>query len=99
MSLNPISHWREAKKQRFLWGRKGRLESFTKVINPPSGFGDQPYWVGLVRFRNGQKTTAPLVIETVKPKKGSLVEVVWRRVGEAGLEEHLTYGVKLRVIS
>ncbi|MCJ7828006.1 hypothetical protein MUP65_02580 [Patescibacteria group bacterium] len=98
LKQSPITQWREAKKQRLLLGRKGKLVSCTLVVSPPAGFGDQSYWVGVAQFRNGEKMTAPLVVEGVEPVAGRRVEAVWRRLGEVGPEEYLVYGIKLKVV-
>lgn len=96
MSTNPIADWRQNKTKYTLLGKKGTLLSCTRVVNPPAGQGTHPFWVGVARFGK-TRVTAPLIIEGQEPRIGSGVIGVVRRFGEAGPEEHLTYGVKLKV--
>ena len=78
-------------------GKTGVLVSCTRVVNPPAGFGSRPFWVGVARFGSKKLVTAPLVVEGVKPEAGKKVVGIIRRLGEAGPEDHLIYGLKFKV--
>ena len=94
---SPIAQWRNKEKYKYL-GKRGKIVSFTKVNNPPKGFGKIPYYVGIVKFKNGQKKTGQLVLEGKKPKINSKVKGIIRRIGTPGKEEIINYGVKFKLI-
>lgn len=99
MSKSPVRIWREAKERYQFLGKKGRLISFTKIFNPPKEFVKQrPYWVGVVKFKNGKKTTAQLVVEGENPKVGRIVVGVMRRLQVADEKSVIEYGVKFKLL-
>lgn len=96
--FSPLIYWRNKKEIRKFLGKKGRLLSFTKIINPLSGFGKRPYYVGLAFFPKLGKKTAALIINDKKPQIGSKVVAVLRLIGEQEKEEFLNYGLKFKVL-
>jgi len=94
-----VKIWREAEKRYCCLGKVGRLVSFTKIRHAPAGFEkNAPYWVGMVKFRNGEKVTGQIKakIKNKKLETGMKVVGVLRRLKdeEKGVIE---YGVKFKV--
>ncbi|RLI30308.1 MAG: transcriptional regulator [Candidatus Hecatellales archaeon] len=78
---------------------KGKLLSFTVIKDdPPKGYEFQtPYVVGLVELEDGVKILTQLT--DVFPEEvyvGMPVEMVFRKVREAGAEGIIEYGYKFR---
>ena len=95
---SPISAWRKTKTTYRYLGKKGLIVSFTKVINPPAGFGRLPYWVGIIEFPDGERQTSQLVLEGKEPKVGGKVIGIVRKIGQVGKEEIINYGVKFKLL-
>jgi len=93
---NPIRKWRTKDKYQYL-GKTGKIVSFTKVNNPPAGFGNLPYYVGVIKIVKEQ-ITGQLVIEGEKPKIGKKVKGILRIIGDAKNEEIINYGIKFLVL-
>jgi uncharacterized OB-fold protein len=93
---NPIRKWRTKAKYQHL-GKTGKIVSFTKVNNPPAGFGNLPYYVGVIKIAKEQ-ITSQLVVEGEKPAIGKQVKGILRIIGQAKNEEIINYGVKFKVI-
>lgn len=97
---NPVKSWRE-KSQRYRWlKKKGELVSWTRIVNPPSGFTHQKsYVVGMVDFGEAGRVTGQLVgeVDEEKLQKGLKVEGVLRRLYEDGEAGVITYGVKFKM--
>lgn len=82
----------------FQFSGLGKIYSYTTVTEPPSGFADlAPYVLGIIRLDEG-----PLVLAQIaeaKPedlKIGNSVQVVFRRIGDAGHSGVLRYSYKFR---
>jgi uncharacterized OB-fold protein len=82
----------------FQFSGLGKIYSYTIIHDPPSGFKDlAPYVIALVRLDEG-----PLVLSQIVDAKqdelkiGMSVQVVFRRIGEAGRTGVLRYSYKFR---
>lgn len=95
---SPIAIWRRKRKDYQFLGKTGKIVSFSKVFNPPEGFGKLPYYVAVVEFKAGKRKIGQLVLEGKEPKIGAKVGVVIRRIGQPGLEEVINYGIKFKLI-
>ena len=95
--LSPIAQWRNKEKYKYL-GKIGKIVSFTKINNPPDGFGDFPYYAGIIKLTNGEKKIAQLVLESKVPKIGDRVKGVIRKIGIQDKEAIINYGVKFKLI-
>jgi len=93
---SPISNWRDKEKYKYL-GKTGKIVGFTKINNPPKGFGKVPYYVGIIEMRGGKKLTAQLVLEGKKPEIGGKARGIIRRIGIPDKEEIINYGVKFKI--
>lgn len=92
-----VQIWRRAKKIGKYLGKKGKVESFTRILQAPAGFEKQtPFWVGIVKFPNGEKITAQLV-DGKGIRVGSKVVGVLRRIGTVEKSEVVEYGVKFKL--
>lgn len=78
--------------------KKGKIVSFSKVFNPPEGFGKLPFYVAVVEFKTGKRKIGQLVLEGKEPKIGAKVRAVIRRIGRPGQEEIIDYGIKFKVV-
>ena len=94
---SPIANWRNKEKYRYL-GRTGRIISFTRVNNPPKGFGKLPYYIGIIEFNHSQRKSGQLVLEGKKPKIGVKVMGIIRRIGIPDKEGIINYGIKFKLI-
>lgn len=98
---SPVKIWREAKKRYQYLGKIGRLVSFTKIRQGPTGFEkNAPYWVGIVEFGNGEKITGQIKsgAKSGKLKTGMKVVGVLRKLKEGEEKGVIEYGVKFKVI-
>ena len=95
---NPISQWRNKKKQYQFLYRTGKIISFTKVQHPPQGFGSLPYYTAIIEFPRKRRTTGQLVIEAKKPSLNASVKGVLRIVGRPEKSDIINYQVKYKVI-
>ena len=96
--ISPVVYWRN-KKTAFLFLNKiGKLVSFTKINNPPQGFGKHPYWVGIIEFDDGVRKTGQLVLEGKMPQVGVSVKGVIRKTRKVEPQEVISYGVKFKLL-
>ena len=95
---SPIANWRQKKKEYRYLDKIGKIISFTKIYNPPEGFGKLPYYTALVGFRNGKKKSGQLVLEGKEPQIGSKVKGIIRRIGVPNQKEIINYGIKFKLI-
>ena len=74
----------------------GKIYSYTIVHDPPSGFKDlAPYVLGLVRLDEGPLVLSQIVdVDHSQVKIGMSVQVVFRRLGDAGRTGVLRYAYK-----
>ena len=94
----PVVYWRR-KKTAFLFLNKiGKLVSFTKINNPPQGFGKHPYWVGIIEFEDGKRKAGQLVLEGKMPKVGEMVKGIARKIKKTDSQEVINYGVKFKLL-
>jgi uncharacterized OB-fold protein len=96
--ISPISHWRTKEKEYQYLGKTGKIISFTKIINPPKGFGSLPYYVAVVEFSKREKRIAQLILEGKKPKIGGKVKGMIRIIGQPDKEGIINYGIKFKLI-
>jgi uncharacterized OB-fold protein len=95
--INPISYWRDKKENLKYLNKTGKIVSFSRIVNPPQGFGLKPYYVAVLEF-NGQKTTGQLVTEAKQPEVGTLVKGILRILNQPDKKGIVNYGVKFKVI-
>jgi len=95
---SPAVYWRKKKTTFLFLNKKGTLLSFTKINNPPKGFGKQAYWVGIVEFPEGTNQIGQLILEGKEPKIGQAVIGVIRKTRQPNNEEVITYGVKFKLL-
>lgn len=77
---------------------RGRLWSFTRVVQPPRGFAAAaPYAVGMVRLEEGPLVTAQLAdTEGVDLRIDMEMEMVTRRIRDYAENGLVVYGYKFR---
>jgi uncharacterized OB-fold protein len=95
---NPIANWRSQEKNLKILEKKGRIISFSKIFNPPQGFGSLPYYVGLIDLGKFGKIAGQLVLNGKKLKKGAKVKAVLRIIGSQNKKELINYGIKFKLI-
>jgi len=95
---NPAAYWRKKKRVFLFLNKIGKLVSFTKINNPPQGFGKHAYWVGIIEFENGTKNTGQLVLEGKTPAVGATVKGVARKMRTVDEKEVINYGVKFKLV-
>lgn len=95
---SPIVNWRNKKEEYQFLAKTGKIISFTKIFNPAMGFGKLPYFVAVVKLRNGQKKTGQLVLEGKKPKIGAPVKAIVRITNFPQPEEIINYGIKFKLV-
>lgn len=96
--INPISYWREQQKEYQYLDKIGRIISFTKINNPPKGFGKRPYYAGIIEFKNQDSRTGQFVLEGKKPKIGGQVKGIIRIIGQSGKNGIINYGIKFKLV-
>ncbi|MFC1711019.1 hypothetical protein ACFLZ1_00375 [Patescibacteria group bacterium] len=96
--INTISNWRKKKQEYQYLGKIGKIISFTKISNPPKGFGKLPYYVAILEFKNKEKKTGQLVLEGKMPKIGAKALAILRIVGIAKRNEIINYGIKFKLL-
>jgi len=82
----------------FLFSGRGTLYSYTRVTQAPRGFASvAPYAVGMVRLEEGPLVTAQLAdVDGVDLTIGLAVEMVTRKIRDAGENGFIVYGYKFR---
>lgn len=82
----------------FQFSGLGKIYSYTIINDPPSGFKDlAPYVIALVRLDEGPLVLSQIVdVEHDQLKIGMSVQVVFRRIGDAGRAGVLRYAYKFR---
>lgn len=76
----------------------GKIYSYTVIHDPPAGFKDlAPYVLALVRLDEGPLVLSQIVdVDSNTIKIGMSVQVVFRRLGDAGRTGVLRYAYKFR---
>ncbi len=76
----------------------GKVYSYTVIHEPPSGFKDlAPYVLALIRLDEGPLVLSQIVdVNNDDLKIGMSVQVVFRRIGDAGRSGVLRYAYKFR---
>jgi uncharacterized OB-fold protein len=76
----------------------GKIYSYTVIHDPPAGFKDlAPYVMALVRLDEGPLVLSQIVdVDQDQLKIGMSVQVVFRRIGDAGRTGVLRYAYKFR---
>ncbi len=76
----------------------GKIYSYTIIHDPPAGFKDlSPYVLALVRLDEGPLVLSQIVdADNEQLKIGMSVQVVFRRIGDAGRTGVLRYAYKFR---
>ena len=75
---------------------KGKLLTFTQVLNPPERFKDMaPYCVGIVELAENVKITAQITDADLSELKiGMPVQAVFRKLYKEGEQGIIHYGIK-----
>jgi len=87
-----VKIWRESKERYKNLDKKGKVASWTKIIESPVGWQGQ-YYVVLVELEDKTRMVGQLV-ESKKIKIGDRVVGVIRKLGEVEKNEVIEYGVK-----
>ena len=87
-----VKIWRESKERYKNLDQKGKVVSWTKIIEPPAGWQGQ-YYVVMVELVDKKRVMGQLV-DSKKIKTGDEVVGVVRKLGEVGSNEVIEYGVK-----
>ncbi len=78
-------------------GGRGKVYSFTTVLDPPAGYeGQAPYVLALVQLDEGPMVTAQLTDLDGPVQIGMLVEMVTRKLCAEGESGMIVYGYKFR---
>lgn len=97
---SPVQIWRTTKELHKFLGKKGKIVVWTRIFVAPSGYeAELPYIVAIVEFTDGMRKSLQVVDykeEQLKP--GQEVITAIRRIGKAGPEEVITYGVKVKPV-
>ena len=93
---------RKGKIVRHKFSGKGTIYSFSLITAPPSGFKlESPYMIAIVELEEGARVTTQIVDWQGKKELqiGDKVEVVFRRIQEAGSEGIVHYGFKFKPVA
>jgi uncharacterized OB-fold protein len=97
---SPVQVWRTTKELHKYLGKKGNIVVWTRIFVAPSGYeAELPYIVAIVEFEDGTRKSLQVVDyaqEQLKP--GQEVMCAIRRIGKAGPEEVITYGLKVKPV-
>ena len=91
-------HCGEDARTTYHFSGRGQVYSFTKVMQPPTGFEEQaPYTVAMVHLEEGPMVTAQLTdVSDDQIEIGMPVEMVTRKLSSEGDRGVLLYGYKFR---
>jgi uncharacterized OB-fold protein len=97
---SPVQVWRTTKELHAFLGKKGKIVVWTRIFVAPSGYESElPYIVAIVEFENGSRKSLQVVDYTEEQlKSGQKVIVAIRRIGKAGPDEVITYGLKVKPV-
>lgn len=97
---SPVQVWRTTKELHKYLGKKGKIVVWTRIFVAPAGFESElPYVVAVVEFEDGSRKTLQVIDYTEEQlKPGHDVITAIRRIGKAGPEEVITYGVKVKPV-
>jgi uncharacterized OB-fold protein len=91
-----VKIWRRAKKNYQYLGKKGKVDSLTRIVQAPVGFESQaPYWTGVISLWGGRKVIGQLV-DREGVKRGDKVVGVLRRIKVVEKDSVIEYGVKFK---
>ena len=95
---SPVQVWRTAKELHKFLGKKGKIVVWTRIFVAPSGYEPElPYIVAIVQFEDKTCKSLQVVDYTEKQlKPGQKVITTIRRIGKAGPDEVITYGLKVK---
>jgi uncharacterized OB-fold protein len=92
-----LEYWRKKSTDYQYLNENGKIISLTRVNNPPSGFGEKYFWVGVIKLSKQKKrTTGQIVASKKEPQIGDQVVGVLRKIGKPGKKEVIQYGVKFK---
>ena len=97
---SPVQVWRTAKELHAYLGKKGKIVVWTRIFVAPAGYEPElPYVVGIIEFADGTRKSLQVVDYAEKQlQPGQSVVCVIRRIGRAGPDEVITYGVKVKPV-
>jgi uncharacterized OB-fold protein len=97
---SPVQVWRTTKELHKMLGKRGKIVVWTRIFVAPSGFEPElPYVVAIIEFEDGTRKSLQVVDYTEEQLKlGQKVVTAIRRIGKAGPEEVITYGVKVKPV-
>lgn len=96
---NTIATWRQTKELHKELRKVGKIVVWTKIFVAPQGFAQQvPYVVAIVSFGKEKRTLQVVDYTQEQLHIGQKVVTVIRRIGFAGGEDIITYGVKVKPI-
>ncbi len=91
-----VKIWRERDERLRYLGKAGKIISFTKILESPQGFEDQPYYVVMVEVND--KRVVGQWVSGKRPEMGMKVKGVLRKSGIAEKAAVIEYGVKWKKI-
>ena len=97
----PVCHRKSiGKLERFLFSGRGRIESFTIVHDPMTGYDLQvPYIIAYIALEEGDHVLGQIVdCDSSEVEMGREVEMVFRKLSEEGKSGTIQYGYKFRLI-
>ena len=97
---SPVQVWRTAKELHKMLGKRGKIVVWTRIFVAPAGYEPElPYVVAIVEFNDKIRKSLQVVDYTEEQlKPGQEVVTAIRRIGRAGQDEVITYGVKVKPI-
>jgi len=97
----PVCHRKSiGKLERFLFSGRGKIESFTIVHDPMTGYDLQvPYIIAYIALEEGDHVLGQIVdCDSSEVEMGREVEMVFRKLSEEGKSGTIQYGYKFRLI-
>jgi uncharacterized OB-fold protein len=96
---NTIATWRTIKSLHKELGKSGKIVVWTKIFVAPQGFSQQvPYVVAIIAFGKEKRTLQLVDYEEDQLQAGQQVVTVVRRIGSAGSEDVISYGLKAKPV-
>ena len=95
---SPVQVWRTAKTLHKYLGKKGTIVVWTRIFVAPAGYEHElPYVVAIVEFEDKTRKSLQVVdFDEEQLKPGQKVITAIRRIGKAGPDEVIMYGLKIK---
>lgn len=98
--VSSVQVWRTTKELHKYLGKRGKIVVWTRIFVAPAGYEPElPYIVAIVEFTDGTRKSLQVVdYSEDQLKPGQKVITAIRRIGRAGPDEVITYGIKVKPI-